>query len=299
VIENQMEVGGAVVFWALAEWSDRDRLKSALEAVGLGQFLPPPRPASAALRSALEEALAGPRVLIRPLAKRDGFAVVREQRGERGNAYLQELLAHLDNASNNGHGSNGNASSNSPPAVLLEPEDERAGRVRESYRKQLGLLHSGQVGACLVEVIGSLGGIRLRPNGAVYWLPGHKVDDFVPAARAVEGAGLERPGAVYLVRHRLDADAVRAVRDAIVTEVQAEAGRIHDEVVAGELGSRALEARRSQASELRKKVLLYEDLLHLGLEGLHLAVDQADQAAAAAVLLASARPAEEASANAG
>jgi hypothetical protein len=88
VIENQMEVGGAVVFWALAEWSDRERLKAALEAAGLGQFLPPPRPASAALRSALEEALAGPRVLIRPLAKRDGFAVVREQRGERGNAYL-------------------------------------------------------------------------------------------------------------------------------------------------------------------------------------------------------------------
>ena len=90
---------------------------------------------------------------------------------------------------------------------------------------------------------------------------------------------------MYVLRHRLDADAVRAVRDAVVAEVQAEADRIRDEVAAGDLGGRALETRKKQAAELRDKVLLYEDLLSVGLPGLHTAVDQADQAAATAALL--------------
>jgi hypothetical protein len=40
-------------------------------------------------------------------------------------------------------------------------------------------------------------------------------------------------------------------------------------------------------------VLLYEELLDVGLQGLHQAVDTADQAAAAAILLASAQPNEQ------
>jgi hypothetical protein len=68
--------------------------------------------------------------------------------------------------------------------------------------------------------------------------------------------------------------------------------------MAGDLGERALETRRHQAGDLRQKVLLYEELLDVGLQGLHQAVDTADQATAAAILLASAQPAEQV-ANAG
>jgi hypothetical protein len=165
-------------------------------------------------------------------------------------------------------------------------------KVQDAYRKQLGLLHGSQVSACLVKLVESLGGTRLRPSGAIYWLPGPRVDDWQHIAGEVEKAGQDRPNAVYLLRHRMDADAVRAVRDAVVAEVQAESARIHSEVMAGDLGDRALETRRTQAGELRRKVLLYEELLDVGLQGLHQAVDTADQAAAAAILLASAQPNE-------
>jgi hypothetical protein len=104
---------------------------------------------------------------------------------------------------------------------------------------------------------------------------------------------------VYVLRHRMDADAVRAVRDAVVAEVQAEATRIHDEVMTGELGGRGLQTRRARAGQLREKISLYEHLLDVGLEGLRAAVDQADQAVAAAVLLASAQAPEEEEACAG
>jgi hypothetical protein len=97
----------------------------------------------------------------------------------------------------------------------------------------------------------------------------------------------------------MDAEAVRAVTDAIITEIQIEAGRIHEEVMTGELGERALEHRREQAAGLRQKVVLYEELLDVGLSGLHHAVDRADQAAAAAVLLVSAQGGSSLAAQAG
>ena len=141
-----------------------------------------------------------------------------------------------------------------------------------------------------MKAVEALGGTRLRPTGAVYWVPGPKLDDWSSIARAVEAASDGRPSAVYVLRHRMDADAVRAVRDAIVAEVQGEAGRILDEVNAGDLGGKALEARRKQAKDLSDKVALYEHLLSVGLDDLHRAVDAADQAAAASVLLLCANP---------
>ena len=278
--------GGAVIFWSLAEWSSRDRLQEGFAAAGLQKFVPEPRPPAPALKAALEEVLGGPRMLVRPLAKRDGFTVVLEDRGEKANIYAPVLLARVE-------GQNGDA------RPTFDPQDhDRVAAVREAYRRHLGLLHSRQVSNALVAVLDALSGTRLRPSGGLYWLPAHRLDDWQRAVSAVEAAAEGKPSAVYVLRHRLDADAVRAVRDAIVAEVQAESSRIHDEVVGGELGSRALETRRNEAGQLRQKIALYEDLLNVGLEGLYRAVDRADQAVAAAVLLASAQANGEVAAHA-
>jgi hypothetical protein len=273
--ERHIEMGGAVVFWSLAEWTARDRLLEGLTVLGLEPFVPEPRPLTAALREALEQVLGGPRVLIRPLSRRDGFAVVREERGEAGNGYEQELVARVENDA-------------AAPCLCFSPTDERAERIRAVCGQQLGLLHAAQVSTALVNLVEHLRGTRLRPGGAVYWLPGHQLDAFQSAAHAFEGAAEGRSSAVYLLRHRMDADAVRAVRDAVIAAVQAEAQCIHLEVLTGELGERALENRRAQAGQLRQKVLLYEEILDVGLAALHQAVDEVDQAAAAAALLAGA-----------
>lgn len=285
MVEGHLDVGGAVAFWSLAESSDRDTLAAGFAALGLEGFVPEERPAPAVLRDALEESLGGPRVLVRPLAARDGFAVVREDRGTAANAYATELVARVNPGD--------------PPALTFDPADDRADRVTTAFRKHAGRVPAAQLSAALVKVVEALGGTRLRPTGAVYWVPGHKLDDWAAVGRAVEAAADGRPSAVYLLRHRLDADAVRAVRDAVVAEVSADASRIRDEVQTGELGGKALETRKAQAAALRDKVLLYEDLLSVGLAGLHAAVDAADQAAAAAALLLSAAAAVPAAAPAG
>ena len=278
MVENSLDVGGGVVFWTLAEHSDRDKLVRGLTLLGFGDRVPEPRPPSAVLRCALEEALGGGCVLVRPLADRDGFTVVKEERGRACNAYLTDLVARVTPAD--------------PPGLDFEPLDDRASLVTQAYRRNAGRVPATQLSAALVGVVETLGGTRLRPGGAVYWVPGPKLDEWSRVAVAVEQAAEGRPSAVYVLRHRMDADAVRAVQDAVVAEVQAEAKRIRSEVDAGDLGGRALETRRQQVADLRDKVNLYEDILSVALTGLHDAVDEADQAAATAALLGFAMPAE-------
>src|SRR5581483_676890 len=237
-----------------------------------------PRPPAGALKSALEHVLGGPATLVRPLKTRDGFAVVTEQRGEHSNQYSNSLVARIDPAT---------------ARIAFTPLDGRAQAVVDAYNRHLGLLPPAQVSAALVAALDALGGTRLRPSGAIYWLPEYRLDEWQGVARAVEAAGVGRPHAVYVLRHQLDADAVRAVRDAVVAEVAAEAERIDREVSTGGLGERALAGRRDQAEELRRKIRQYEDLLGCGLEALHAAVDRAEQAACKAALLGSAASAPE------
>ena len=273
MIESTFDVGGAVVFWTASEFTDRDRLRVGLAPLGLAQFLPEPRPPASVLKDALEEALGGSRVLVRPLADRDGFTVVKEERGKNANYYATELIARVRN----------------PVQIDYDPFDDRAIRVNTAFQRHLGRIPGTQLSACLVRMVEFLGGTRLRPTGAVYWIPGPKLEEWSAVAQAVEQASDGKPSAVYLLRHRLDADAVRAIRDAVVVEVQSATARIAEEVNGGQLGSRALETRKQQAQELREKVLLYEDLLSVGLAELHRAIDSADQTAATAALLLSAQ----------
>jgi hypothetical protein len=271
MVESHLDVGGGVVFWSLAEWTHRGRLTAELTALDLEALVPDQRPAPAALRAALEDVFGGPRTLIRPLASKDGFAVVKEDRGLSANRYQTDLTARV--------------TTSDPPDLTFDPWDSRAICVQGAYRSQLGRVSAGQMSASMVRIIESMGGTRLRPSGAIYWLPGHRLDDWARIALAVENAADGALSAVYLLRHRLDHDSVRAVRDAVVAEVQAEAMRIRDDVLAGELGGRALETRQRQAADLRTKVVLYEELLNVGLKGLHRAIDEADQAAATAAIL--------------
>jgi hypothetical protein len=288
VIESTLDVGGGVVFWSLAEWTSRDALQAGLIPLGLGGSTPEPRQATACLREALGDVFTGSRLLVRPLEKRDGFVVVREQRGASGNTYSQELLARLSgNGNDNGAG------------VEFFPEHTLVPEVLTAFRRQQALLHAVQVSNCLVELIDGMGGTRLRPSGALYWLPGHKLDEWLAVAKAVEQSAHGGRSSVYLLRHRMDAEAVRAIQDALFAEVRADVARIHADVLSGQLGERALQTRRQQARQLRQKVSLYEDLLSTGLGVLHGVVDQADQAAAAAILLASAQPSASEAANAG
>jgi hypothetical protein len=269
MLETSVSISGATTFWSLSDWTHREMVQDGLEALGLAPFAPEPRTPAAALRDALGSLYTAATQLVRPLKTRDGFTVVEENRGTEENNYRHVVTAKIDK----------------DMRITLLPYDAApAAELVRRFNEHLGLIRAAQVSASLVAILDALGGTRLRPGGSVYWLPGHRLDEWQAVARVYETAGRGRPNNLYVMRSLMDQEAVRAVRDAITEEVRSEAERLSREIQSGELGERALEHRRAEAEHLRRKIRLYEELLSVGLDQLHHAVGQAENAAAVAAL---------------
>ena len=269
MIEKSLTIGGIVAFWSLAEWSTREVIKEGLLDLGLAKYIPEPRTPAAALKDALGEVYTMPTQLIRPLNSKEGFTVVEEERGLDANEYRTLLTAKINK---NLH-------------ISCEPySSAQSGDLVNRFNRHMGLLTTANVSAALVKLLDMLGGTKLRPTGSIYWLPDFVVPQWVEIAGVFERAAVGRPNAIYRMANVMDGEAIRAVRDAVVAEVQNEAARIDREVQSGELGEKALENRKEQAQELAKKIHLYEELLGCGLQNLVTAVERAENAACVAAL---------------
>ncbi len=266
--------GGVLAFWSLAEFSDRETVLQGWGAADLAAFVPEPLPPVTILRDALAAVAAGPRTLVRPLAKRTGWAVVREDRGESGNAYT-----HLARAEVSEGGS-----------VVVVPgtgwDPPMTDKVMAAYAAMEGKVPAARLSAALVDVVCALGGVRLRPNGGLYFLPAARVGRWREAAEVAERAGGGR-SRCYLMQQEWTPDTVRAVRDAVTADVEAEAARLSADILSGELGEKALAARAREAAALRRKVGEFEHVLGVGLEALAALVDRVGTAHLAGELLSS------------
>ncbi len=267
---------GLVVFWTLSEFTDRRRLMAAWSQAGFNKFVPEARANVAVLRDALNEVFAGSRFLVRPLSSRTGFAVVREDRGQDENSYAPVLSAKVFG----------------DQTPIYSGDVGKADEVNAAYHRHLGRVTSQQLSASLVKVLYDLGGTRLRPSGSVYWLVSDRGDAWDRVVSGFEQAADGGRSVGYMLRHDMDADAVVAVRDAIVHEVTTEAARLSQDILSGELGDKAVESRKREALLLKRKVSEYEAILGVGLDHLKRTLDRVDQADATAALLLAADPFE-------
>lgn len=272
---NSLKVGGVVTFWSLCEGTSLKALAAGFDALGMAKYVPEPPTDRACLRAALEAAF--PRHLIRPLARRDGFTVVHERRGESRNEYDHHVTYTL--------GADG--------APVPGGDDADQAAVFEAFFAAKGRLDSAAVTGALTAVLAGMSGARLRPRGGIYWLSEGSVSRWSQVAGVVEGAAVTGTNAVYQIRHQMDADAVRAVRDAVIGEIETDLAKLDQEIMSGELGSRALGNRELLCSEMRDKVRLYESLLSTGLASLHEALDKAELSMAQAAMLAAATAVSE------
>jgi hypothetical protein len=265
---------GLVVFWTLAEFTDRLRLQAHWTASGFADSVPEPRANVSILKDALGDVFGGARCLVRPLATRNGFAVVQENRGSDANSYDLILTAKI----------HGNA------APMYAGDLAKTGEVTAAYQKHSGRVAPHQLSASLVRILYGLGGTRLRPNGSIYWLPGDRCAFWENVVAGFEQAADGGNSVGYSIRHDLDSDAVVAVRDAIIHEVTTEAARLNQEILSGDLGERAVQTRKNEALMLKDKVTEYEHILGIGLSHLKATLDTVDQANATAALLLAADP---------
>lgn len=263
---------GVVIYWSLAEWTDREALFNGWTKRGHNKLVPEPRPAVAVLKDALLDVVGNARTLVRPLATKDGWAVVGEDRGEAENSYQPLFSVRV-------------------PEGTTEPTftgcPSQRDLILEAFRQHTGRFASCQVGTALVALLDKLGGTRLRPTGGVYWLPGDKVEEWREAMSVVEYSAVKGRTTGYSIEHPLDHEAVAAVHDAILAEVGTEARRLKQEIESGELGPRALETRKKEAAFLREKVVQYEDLLNVGMDKLKQQLEGIEQTTAVSTLLLS------------
>lgn len=274
---SELKIGGAVVFWTPPTWTDRAKLYDRLIPYNLQSLTPPQRGSPACLRTALEEYYPSSRHRVEATRKRTHFEVLEITRGQEENEYAPVLKASVADYEDGGRG------------ITTGPWDQdRQDAIVKLFNQSLGLLSAPQVTQMLVAYVESLGGTRIRPNGGIYWLPAQRVAEYELVGKLVEASAHNGHGACYTIRHQMDEGAVRAVRDAIVAEVGTASKRLHEEILSGDLGERALSNRRDEANAIRDKIRLYEELLSVGLGHLRESVDLAEQASAAAEMLAGA-----------
>lgn len=271
---------GAIVYWTASGETNVDQLKEGLEGIGLGEYAPERTAALATLLDAIKIAQVTNTRLVRPLKSKNGFFVFDEERGEERNNYDKSVATiRIDDAE---------VIKFTESALTTEEEDE----IRERYDEFKDVLRPEQVTSTLVKIIDRWRGTRLRDKGSVYFLPAEHLQDFKDLEGVVEKAG--EGNYLYGVRVALDDDTLKAVKDAVTNEMGAAAAGIEARVNGGTLGVKALNTQVENAKELKAKIGAYEKLLETTLQDLRQSVEQAESAAAMAIIMASAADDDEA-----
>lgn len=269
--QREIQISGAVVYWSAGP-TRRETLRSYLEQVSMEELTPNVRTDAAALKSALLEYCANEKtrkfdlgVEPRQNQARNGFEVMRKKRGAERNEYEVAFAARIE----------------SWGGLIVEGDANREA-IQAAFDRHKAQLTGAAIGKLLVDVLARLGGTTLRESGGVYWLPEEALPAFERVAAFVEECGEEQGNKVYLLRTAMDEATVRAVRDAITTEVTKESEAIVQEVMENDFGDEALARRQLLAAALHARVSQYERILGEAMSTLHEVVRVAEQAAAAA-----------------
>ena len=274
---RNIEVSGAIVFWSCGP-TQREMLEARMAEIGLDRFAPKARTDAAALRASVAQYCAtqlsngkgSPDRRVEPLKKTaDGVEVVEIDRGTEGNHYDAAFSAKIDD---NGQ-------------IVVTRGYADAFVLRELHSKVKGVVTGPGVSRSLVDLLNSIGGTALRPTGGVYWIPQDAVELWEKVAVIIEACPVQgEKSAVYMVRTLMDSNAVRAVRDAIIHEIEVSAEGISKELLEGGLGDDAIETRKKLAGRLHERIALYEGILGEGLSRLHTAVSSVEESMTIAAL---------------
>jgi hypothetical protein len=266
-IINKATSIGVITFWTLKD-TQMSHLREAFGAAGIGDFCPAPVTPMRALKMALS-AIYGDH-LIRQLAG-NGYAVVTEQRGDEDNQYVTTRVVHLDERDE----------------VVLNESDEDDQQIMDGYQSHREVISASALGGVLAKLVtGITSATPLRPTGGIYWFAGEHLAKWENICNAVEKAGKDSgvENRLYIVRHDLDNDSIRAVRDCLIADVQRAAKILSDQIADGDIGERGLSSKEREARELAKKVKDYETILGGGVESLLKVLENVETSAATAIL---------------
>ncbi len=258
---------GAMTYWSLGQQTDPQILTNGLGQLGLPDYSPKPRTWLTSLKAALAEMFAKPEELIRPLKnrKRDGYTVVVEEKGVSQNTYTREVNASVDPDS-------GHVQITAGYADVTELQ-----RLTRHFHR---VLPSSSVADMLTNIIHQqLGGISLKANGGLYFIPEDRITTWRNVIMVVEAAAVEpTTNDLSVVPLELNEMTLRDIKRSICREVESEAERLRKDIAENSLGTDALLNRAVRASQLRDRIRQYEQILGQALDVCHQNLDIAVQA---------------------
>ena len=289
--DKNLSIGGAVCFWRLAKSTNRAEVKAGLEHLNVGEYVPEPRSPLACLRAVLPGVYPAPKGrkhTVRPIknGKSKGFAIVQEKPDDThaGSAW-GEVVATAKLLEQEGK-------------LEIDPYDwDTRDRVMTGMQGAAEWLTNTSVGTALVKLVEEhCDGVALRPSGGVYWIREDRLDEWTRIADVFESASAKgdsdgkdvAPNAIYVLRVMADEQMVRAVGDALTSEVSLEVAGIEADIAASDLGEQACITRLRKTAALESKVKRYESAFAFPLSELRDAVQRTSVAVAQATMQASA-----------
>jgi hypothetical protein len=257
---------GSMTYWSLGQQTDPDVLQNGLRQIGLPDFAPAQRTWLMSLKAALAEMFAKPEELIRPLRHkhRNGYTVVVEEKGEYDNRYTRTVNACVDDE--------GRVTITAGEADRFELQ-----RLTNHFRR---VLPSSSVSDMLTEIIhGQFGGITLKNNGGLYFVPEQFVGKWLDVRMVVEASAVApTENHLSVLPLEMNEMTLRDIKRSICREVETEAERLRKDIAENSLGDQALLNRAVRASQLRDRIRQYEQILGEALGVCHQNLDIAVQA---------------------
>jgi len=266
---KEINYNGACIYWALSDGTPIDEVKQGFKGLGLANLLPRMTNDAGALARALRTHFPNQRTLLRSITGGKGYAVVHEHDDKAVGKmqYREQVRVSFDSAGGLVF---------KPSSPLLD-----AG-IRESYRVESGKLSAAKMGTVLVRCAQHLGGIPLRPRGGFYWMPENKMSKWEQVAEIVSNAN--RGNKSYALKTTADVETLSAVSDALKAQVTKRLEAVEASLQSDDQGKRALASKEKEARELDELMQDYEAVLGEALDDLRERAEEAEAAAALAIL---------------
>lgn len=266
--------GGAVVYWKAAPKSSKDALCSELTRLGLERFCPDERSAPALLSAAIGNVLEKSGAVVRPLAKRAGWHIFMEMKGEKGNALTEYGKAFTNR---------GDCWRDFSFEGKLE---EQSSDIQKEFLLEAQWVSGATVSSILIEILKHFGGISLRTSGAVYWIPLDMKAKWEEVVSVFERAS-EHFGdtMIHSLEVKFDPSAVRAVSEGVSEEIGTEIKEIHERLLADGLRNETANKLKTRLDFLLGKAKQYETAIGSSLVAITAAYGAALETSALSKLL--------------
>ncbi len=257
---------GAMTYWSLGQQTDPETLQNGLSQLGLPNYAPKPRTWLMSLKAALAEMFNKPEELIRPLQhkQRNGYTIVVEDKGEYDNSYTRTV--------NTAVSKEGDVTVTAGEADRYELQ-----RLTGHYRH---VLPAASVSDVLTDMINAqFGGISLRANGGLYFVPEQHIGQWMDVIMVVEASAVNGTvNDLSVVPLEMNEMTLRDIKRSITREIETASDRLRKDIAENDLGDEALLSRAVRASQLRDRIREYESILGQALDVCHSNLDTAVQA---------------------